>query len=578
MSTSLTPGSQPFTDYAALQQFLATLPPPAPGKVRVYRGQNKNHPQILASGSRPIQPPNVTLFDFSTRIVAQNLLQQPIDTDLELNMLMFWIQAVAQHYGPSSWYLDVTHSLEMALWFALQAAEYKKVYIPYGPGEKLDPATDILSTETWLRFQPTQAPGYLYVFDAPKYSSAGSVAHGELVDLAEAPPVFSSSLRMQAQKACLLASGADPQQADLSDCLITAPIPVNWPMTGASGLDRTVDDIFPGPAKDEWYRRLLSIPLVPCPDVEDPTRLSIGHPLPVTIYLSENAEARQAVLNCAAASEPVLTYSAVPEHAFALPNLEGSDLRTFSSREATLMLLESPLMFVTPPAENDGWNQALLCQDISESVPAYDAKGEVTGQASLNNVFVEFSPLEDPDSSGGQLGRIRGAWLVRSGSEMAFNLFCQQSDGGTFMDVALRRIVIDTASGRMRYAAIKETPAGKQVEWHDLLAVPMVAKPLFTVLLLLRELSPLWKALPLPSLVVDAGTDSQKMMVDVSHGSARLLHVQDTRNGQALHFVRANNMKDSFAAPQAEKAFTITGNYQYSRLDPAWIRSAIGPG
>ncbi|MBA3916150.1 MAG: FRG domain-containing protein, partial [Acidobacteriales bacterium] len=531
MSTSTTPAAQPFTDYAALQQFLATLPPPAPGKVRVYRGQSKNYPQILASGARPVQPPNVSLFDFATRIVAQDLLQQPVDADLELNMLMFWIQAVAQHYGPSSWYLDVTHSLDMALWFALHAAENKKVYIPYGPGDKADPSTDILSTETWLRFQPAQVPGYLYVFDVPKYSSAGSVAHGDLVDLAEAPPVFSSSHRMQAQKACLLACGTDPQRADLSDCLITPPISVNWPMAGAPGLDRTIDDVFPGPAIDEWYRRLLTIPLVPCPDAEEPTRLSIGHPLPVTIYLSDNAEARQAVLNCAAAADPVLTYSAVPEHAFALPKPEGGDLLTFSSKDATLLLLESPLMFITPPAENEGWNQALLCQDISDNVPVYNAAGQVTGQAALNNVFVEFSPLEDPDSSGGQLGRIRGAWLVRSGKEMAFNLFCQQSDGGTFMDVALRRIVSDAASGRMHYAAMKETPAGKQIEWHDLLEVPMVAKPLFTVLMLLREISPLWKALPLPSLVVDAGTDSQKMMVDVSHGSARLLSVQDTRNG-----------------------------------------------
>src|SRR5438067_1328232 len=87
--------AQPITDYAALLEFLQMLPPPAPGKLRVYRGQTKNYPQMLASGSRPVKPPNTSLFDFTTRIVAQDILKGPIDSDLELNMLMFWIQAVA---------------------------------------------------------------------------------------------------------------------------------------------------------------------------------------------------------------------------------------------------------------------------------------------------------------------------------------------------------------------------------------------------------------------------------------------------------------------------------------------------
>src|SRR5207253_1783403 len=129
----------------------------------------------------------------------------------------------------------------------------------------------------------------------------------------------------------------------------------------------------------------------------------------------------------------------------------------------------------------------LLCGDISETVPVYNSSGQDIGSAALNNVFVEFSPLEDPDSSGGQLGRMRGAWLVRSGMELAFNLFCQQGEDGRIMDLALPRIVLDPAQGRMRYASLKETPQGKQVEWHDLLQVPMIAKPLFTVLLVLRE-------------------------------------------------------------------------------------------
>jgi hypothetical protein len=75
---------------------------------------------------------------------------------------------------------------------------------------------------------------------------------------------------------------------------------------------------------------------------------------------------------------------------------------------------------------------------------------------------------------------------------------------------------------------------------------------------------------------VGAGIDSQKMLVGASHGSARLLRVQDARTGRFVHFFRRPNLTESFVGPQSEGGITIEGNYQYSRLDPMWIRSSIG--
>jgi len=38
--------------------------------------------------------------------------------DKELQILSLWLEAVAQHYASGSRYLDVTHSVESAAWFA----------------------------------------------------------------------------------------------------------------------------------------------------------------------------------------------------------------------------------------------------------------------------------------------------------------------------------------------------------------------------------------------------------------------------------------------------------------------------
>jgi FRG domain len=591
-STSVSNECKPLRDYASVLQAIKSLPAPAPGRVRVFRGQTVDHPKMLASAFRvKSKTLNSPLFDLSTRVVAQDLLGQ-ININLELDMMLFWLQAVAQHYGPGSSYLDVTHSLDVALWFALHESQTHEVKMVHGPGVAPDPKNDILRVESWLGFGRWEKTGYLYVFDVRKWRIEEEVGHGDLIDLAEAPPVFFSS-RMRVQSGCLLTSGPNPRKTDLRDCLAGTPIAVAWPMTGASGFNRATEDMFPGPQQDNWYKRFLSIPLVPQPDATT-EEITMGHPLPLTIYLPDQQKRAREVMRCTNGLLPALMYSSIGDQTLDLYDPGSQKYVKQHLRDATILILESPLRFFTPPANYDGWNQGLLCSDISDSICAFDASDQRAGWADLRNVFVEFSPLDSPelsrpeDSCSGWLKRLvkgqrvpaivlRAVWLVRSGTQLSVSVYYQNLTNNQVTTIQMGRIALDSSTGTIRYGLTPQNPSASQSQtyWKDLAEFTTLTKPVFTVLYVLRELSPILKAAPFPEIVTDAGTDNQKMLVRVSKESARLLRVKDSRTSQLLHFVRGLELSESFLPEGRGGAFEFKVNMPFSKLDPAWIRRKI---
>jgi hypothetical protein len=436
-----------------------------------------------------------------------------------------------------------------------------------------------------LGFRRSEKTGYLYVFDVPKWKPGESAAHGDLIDLAEAPEVFFSN-RMRAQSGCLMASGPDPEKTDLSDCYATAPIPIAWPMTGASGLDRATEDIFPGPKQDSWYNRFLSIPLVPQPDPATLTQLTMGHPLPVTIYLPDQRERARDLMACENGFHPALVSSAIGDQIIELYDPSSRQFVNHALRDATVLILESPLRFVTPPAEYDGWNQGLLCGDISDRIPAYDASSAEVGSVSLHNVFVEFSPLETAELSRAEDARAKGlqtvevlraAWLVRDGSQLSVNVFYSSLPSNRLTGMKKTGLAWDSSTGTIRYPLPAKNAGGSpgEIEWDDFTKLPLLPKPLFTALLVLRELSPILKVAPFPALVTDAGTEAQKMFVTVSRNSARLLRVLDPRSSKPLHFVRSLELNESFISPRRTGAMVLDVKLPFSKLDPAWIRNSL---
>lgn len=242
-----------FTGYQELVEELERLRSPLQGRIRVFRGQRKDFGKMLPTGLRGNPIRSEAVWWLYSMHVAQNILssagvEQPVS---DLDMLAFGVQAVAQHYGPGSRFLDVTYSLEVALWFALHVSEqFDAVMVPSDPSRLLfEP--DLIKYQTCTRHHPCET-GWLCIFDVPQWDREMLPPHGALIDLRakDAPQVLASSERIRVQQACLLAADPNVNGGDLASFYACPPIPVARPMVGVSRLDMPTDEMFPGPSRD----------------------------------------------------------------------------------------------------------------------------------------------------------------------------------------------------------------------------------------------------------------------------------------------------------------------------------------
>jgi FRG domain-containing protein len=166
--------------YRQLTEELAKLPKPAPGLVRVYRGQTKDFGVMIPTGLRPGAVARDLIWQYCAMAIARELSPR---TGTAPNEDSVWIEAIAQHYGPGSPLLDVTRSIDIALWFALHERRPVSAEHLVGPPGQPDKARDIPLKETWWEYRPSTTDGYLYVFDVPEWNGSNVPSHGSLLDL-----------------------------------------------------------------------------------------------------------------------------------------------------------------------------------------------------------------------------------------------------------------------------------------------------------------------------------------------------------------------------------------------------------
>src|SRR5262249_2959282 len=95
--------------------------------------------------------------------------------------------------------------------------------------------------------------------------------------------------------------------------------------------------------------------------------------------------------------------------------------------DATVIVVETPILHGLPRGDSGFWNDTLALEDIDTEVDAYDLQRQPATRVSLENVFFEFSPLEMAgwelvEESGMRMDPLRGLWLLRQGSQLAFYL------------------------------------------------------------------------------------------------------------------------------------------------------------
>jgi hypothetical protein len=211
-----------------LSSFFKALPPVPEGKVRVYRGQPHDFGVMLASAHRSSHNTVLAgLWKAYAHHIAEEYWHSSKASLLEVAPIAkMWpefqgygdmvdeqyefainigFEAVAQHYGPGSEYLDVSTSLEAALWFAFHEIEEVEVQFP---------TSVVYSGARWLDYYSVDS-GWLYVFDVAPWKPGFRRKHGDFISLLDAEAPFRSA-RMVAQTGCLLWAEASQDKGDLT--------------------------------------------------------------------------------------------------------------------------------------------------------------------------------------------------------------------------------------------------------------------------------------------------------------------------------------------------------------------------
>jgi hypothetical protein len=505
----------PIISLAELQSTIHALPPVAPGKVRVFRGQTKNYDKIQPAAYRTHLASRAAWSIYSRFLLADTDRQPGIRrlASQELQIEAVWLEALAQHYGSGSSYLDVSHSVESAAWFALHRGEPTTEDVPIPAAPEWLPQSVQLS---WLEYSHALEPGCIYVFDVVEWDPRDFVPPPlALVDLSHAPEVLRTP-RMLVQLGCLIRSG-DSEHYDLRCHLVCEPLPVAWPMTGSAYVQQRAEEMFPSPAVDPWFRRFLSMPLVP--DAGSKGELLLKRPLPVTLYRGETPEYNALVRGTVWFLDPPLVHEVTWQRQPSPDPLKENLVEEV--KRATPIVVEAPLMRIFPSADSTLWNHELLISDLPDAaVPINGGKTdgvEKKEAVGLTNVLLQFSALEEIWDRGVPLREAnwltRGLWLSRQQDTCTATLVMQNFPSAR---LEIQPPVTFRFEPRKRRLIYKQVDG--EGEWAELSTFPQLAKPVFVALYLLRALAPTLKAEATPLRYVESsdGTGLRQYSYSVS--------------------------------------------------------------
>jgi hypothetical protein len=251
----------------------------------VYRGQTKDRPMIPSARRQPKDEALAKAMPILNHVwesFVDSMLNELQKAALgKMHNRVAAGMALLQHYGFRSWFVDVSHKPQVALWFALHefipsAALVKSTDCYRGSSESpflLDHAFAQVKT---ARYERTRTgSGFVYVLGLePKYSQL-------LLDLRTCLP--RSVLRVHRQAASGL---LEPLDGRTIDSLVVAKMEVAATLNLAPDLN--CEWLFPGPEKDKAYRMFLRVPYL-APENQIRARGSLARAvLEVPLYLYDS--------------------------------------------------------------------------------------------------------------------------------------------------------------------------------------------------------------------------------------------------------------------------------------------------
>ena len=219
-------------------------------------------------------------------------------------------------------------------------------------------------TLNWLQYSLATGPGCIYAFDVDPWDPQKTTFPPPLtlVDLSNAPE-YVRSPRMLAQIGCLVATGDETGHDLRCHRVEGTPLPVAWPMEGSTYVQRSVEEMFPSPAIDPWFRRFLSMPHVPEVDAAS-GELLLRRPLPVTLYRGETEPYNEMIKGTQWFLDPPLVLDTLQQVQVSAQASKDDYLQEVVMAGATPMLLEAPLMSAFPAAASPLWNHELLVGEL----------------------------------------------------------------------------------------------------------------------------------------------------------------------------------------------------------------------
>jgi hypothetical protein len=375
----------PIASLAELKTFLTSLPMPKEGYLRVFRGQNGNFGKLLSTAHRSEKPvAGRDLWGYYTMHLAENLKIQTGDKVNSLDLLVFWAHAISQHYGPGTDFLDVTHSLETALWFAFNKFTRFEIKAVSGQGEGLN-KQDTFTFHELVRYDRWPDNGWLYVLDLPKSNDIFGRVHGNVIDILDgAPAIFKKSGRIKAQEACLAFCDRKVNGGNLWSMLVCDPIEMKPELADSPDSAITTRVLFPSPKDDEWYHRFLQVPYSYSGFAET-GNLTAKKTIPVEMYtekLDLNDSYFTDLMGAILTITPLLTY----------PDYPVKDQQEKDELAAAIpIMMIYPLQFNCAAVSTGDWHEGILWNNLFIS-PEKDK--DHSSNELLYNLFFEFSPAE----------------------------------------------------------------------------------------------------------------------------------------------------------------------------------------
>ncbi len=486
---------------------------------------------------------------------------------------VWWTRTIAQHYGPGSHFLDVTHSVPVALWFALHHFRASSSLHIFGPPGPIDLATDTVGRTEVVTYGSVD-DGVLFVMDVPVVGLSEAFNHGALLDLEKAPDVFASSPRIRAQEACLIHGSVKTPGPDLSGFYACPPIRIGRPMTGCELIAQPTSSLFPEPDEDPWYAKLAGIPWSHRLDLTS-GEIAVTPAIPVNLYVDQRIR-REDLLSRLIVTLPMNVQATAVHEIEWCKDPPHELLKRHALADATRIILEAPVMALTPEVQSDAWNDALLMENLAATVDAYRHTGVPAGTVRLDNICIELSPLEHTGwelvERGQPLDAIRALWLVREESRLVLSYFFQEwPEPGTVTGVGCFEFIYNEAAHKIEAVSeglesLRNEPAGR-IMW----------KRLYTALLLCRCCSPAPHFAAVPDLVAKHANTTSIAVPWFAGPESKLIQSQTRGDFARCYVPRMTTTRSEFYTTGDPNGMVIieSSESRFSRVDPAQLHEAL---